>query len=93
MKFEWDENKNQINQKKHGIDFETAVRIFLDDNRLEIYDFSHSGWEDRYITIGMIQERIVILTLVYTERGDTIRVISARKATNEERRIYYAGNL
>lgn len=90
MTFEWDDNKEQINIKKHGMDFETASRVFDDDNRLEIYDDLHSEYEDRYITIGMIDEITCIAMVVYTERGtDVIRIISARKATPKERRKYY----
>lgn len=90
MTFEWDDNKEQINIKKHGMDFETASRVFDDESRIEIYDDLHSDYEDRYITIGMIDEITCIAMVVYTERGtDVIRIISARKATPKERRKYY----
>lgn len=84
MQFEWDDEKEQINIKKHGIDFETAALIFDDENRLEIYDEAHSEYEDRYIN-GVA----VIAMVVYTERGEAIRLISAREATKKERRMYY----
>ena len=51
MKFEWDEDKNELNLKKHGIDFETAMLVFNDLHRIEIYDMEHSINEDRYNTI------------------------------------------
>ena len=90
MTFEWDDNKEQINIKKHGMDFATASHVFDDEYRLEIYDDLHSDYEDRYITIGMIDEITCIAMVVYTERGtDVIRIISARKATPKERRKYY----
>lgn len=89
MLFEWDDEKNHINMRKHGIDFETAARVFADENRLELYDEEHSDYEDRYITIGMIDNVAYIVMVVYTERENAIRLISARKATNQERRIYY----
>ena len=89
MQFEWDEEKEQINIKKHGIDFETAARVFGDENRLEFYDEVHSENEDRYITIGMIDEMAYIVMVVYTEREEAIRLISARKATKQEGRMYY----
>ena len=90
MIFEWDDNKEQINIKKHGMSFQTASRIFADENRLEIYDELHSDFEDRYITIGLIDEIMYVATVVYTERGDdVVRIISARKATQKERRAYY----
>ncbi len=89
MQFEWDEEKNQRNLKIHGIDFETAARVFADPHRLERYDDSHSDDEDRYITIGEINGKAYIVMVVYTERGEVTRIISARKATSQERRSYY----
>ncbi len=89
MVFEWDDNKEQINIRKHGIDFSTAALIFADQNRIEIYDELHSRYEDRYITIGMMGGVAYVAAVVYTERNDSIRLISARKATKQERRMYY----
>lgn len=87
MKFEWDENKNAINIKKHHIDFEDAVLVFADPYRIERYDRSahNDSAEDRWQTIGKIGK---IVFVCYTERGDTVRLISARIATVEERRLY-----
>ena len=81
-----DEEKNQLNLKKHGIDFETAMFVFNDLQRIEIYDVEHSISEDRYNTIGMVHD---VLFVVYTERKENIRLISARLATKTERSIYY----
>ena len=89
MQFEWDEEKNKRNLKIHGIDFEMAARVFADPHRLEKYDDSHSDDEDRYITIGEINGTAYIVMVVYTERGEVTRIISARKATSQERRAYY----
>lgn len=89
MFFEWDENKEKINIKKHGIDFRTAALVFQDKNRIEWFDEVHSEYEDRYITIGEINGVAIVLMVVYTEREDAIRLISARKATTQERRAYY----
>ena len=86
MNFEWDEEKNLLNVQKHHIGFDTAKKIFNDKSRIEIYDIWHSSVEDRYITIGMVEE---VLFVVYTERNRNIRLISARLATEKERRIYY----
>ena len=83
---EWDDEKNSINISKHGIDFETAAYIFNDINRIEMYDELHSDDEDRYYTIGRVGD---ILFVVYTDRGDTLRLISARFATKQEEAIYY----
>ena len=89
MKIEWDTNKNDANMKKHHISFETAARVFLDENRLDYYDIVHSMNEDRYITIGLVEEVIVV---VYTLRKTRIRIISARLATRKERDLYYEEN-
>ena len=86
QKFEWDEGKAALNLKRHGISFETAAKVFQDENRIEIYDTAHSMEEDRYITIGLAGE---VLFVVYTERTPNIRLISARLATERERRLYY----
>ena len=85
MQFEWDAEKAALNLKKHGVDFRDAVQVFNDVNRIEWYDFAHSDEEDRYNTIGMVRQ---VLFVVYTERREKTRIISARKATSRERRIY-----
>lgn len=89
MKIEWDTNKNDANMKKHHISFETAARVFLDENRLDYYDIVHSINEDRYITIGLVEE---VLVVVYTLRLAKIRMISARLVTRKERELYYEEN-
>ena len=86
LKFEWNSEKAKINKKKHGISFETAVRVFLDENRYEEYDELHSDFEDRMKTIGYVGK---ILTVIYTERGDRNRIISARQADKDEEERYY----
>ncbi len=90
MKFEWDDNKEQINIRKHNIKFSTAAMVFKDEFRLEFYDERHSTYyEDRYLTIGLIDDIAVIVVVVYTERCEYIRIISARRANSHERRLYY----
>ena len=87
LQFEWDEEKEKSNIEKHGIDFETASHVFLDPNRMEYYDKAHSTLEeDRYITIGLVGD---VLTVVYTERVEALRIISARVATKKEKEAYY----
>ncbi len=86
MRFEWDEDKNAINKEKHKISFETAAYVFDDPYYIEMFDFEHSAEEDRYIAIGKVGD---ILFVVFTERKDTVRLISARLATNAERSLYY----
>lgn len=89
LRFEWDEEKDLSNQKKHGISFETAAYVFQDEHYIEMYDFEHSIDEDRYIAIGRVGD---LLFVVFTERGEAIRLISARLATESERRLYYDQN-
>lgn len=86
MTFEWDEEKNLLNQRKHGISFETAAYVFEDENYIEMYDFEHSKEVDRYIAIGCVGD---VLFVVFTEKKENIRLISARAATESERRLYY----
>ena len=89
LRFEWDEEKAERNIKKHGVAFETAAKVFLNENRIEIFDETHSTDEERYITIGLAGE---VLFVVYTERTARIRLIAERLATARERKIYY-GNI
>lgn len=89
LSFEWDENKNQKNIVKHGIDFSYAIGVFCDNQRIEFYDKNHSMNEDRYITIGKVHE---ILFVVFTERTNNIRIISARIATTKEKELYYGNS-
>lgn len=83
---EWDDRKNEINKRKHGISFETAAHVFEDINRIEYFDEAHSADEDRFIVIGLVRN---VLFVVYTDRGDATRIISARKATEAETEVYY----
>ena len=90
MEFEWDELKNEANKRNHGISFETAAFVFNDENRIEIYDVVHSKInDDRYITIGKVRK---VLYVVFTEREDKIRIISARLAEKKEKEIYYGNS-
>ena len=85
MQFEWDADKAALNLKKHGVRFETAALVFNDENRIEFFDYAHSDFEERYNTIGKVDE---VLFVVYTERKTLTRIISARIATPAERRMY-----
>jgi uncharacterized DUF497 family protein len=81
--FEWDTRKAEQNIRKHGISFEEATSVFGDPLAGIIADPAHSEGEERYIVRGQ-SERLRILVVVYTERELTIRIISARVATNRE---------
>ena len=83
---EWDDNKAEMNWKKHRIHFEDAALIFLDENRIDEVDEEHSDYEERRKVSGMVEN---ILFVVYTERGEKLRLISARNATRREKEDYY----
>jgi uncharacterized protein len=85
MNYEWDEHKRQANVKKHGIDFVDVPELF-DGDIIIIPDERLDYGETRFIGIGMLRNQIVVVA--YTERGENIRIISARKATKNEQ-IYY----
>ena len=88
--FEWDEEKSRSNFRKHKISFEEARTIFYDPLSITINDLKHSIDEHRYIDIGC-SAKGRILVVVYTERRSNIRIISCRRATKSERRIYEGG--
>jgi uncharacterized protein len=75
--------------RQHGIDFPTAVRVFLDPHRIEREDTRISYGETRFQVIGMVG--VQVLVLIYTPRADQIRTVSARKANRRERRAYDTG--
>jgi uncharacterized DUF497 family protein len=85
--FEWDPEKARNNVRKHSITFDEASTAFSDTLSLTIHDPLHSEDEERYILMGL-SCRNRVLTIVHTERGDKIRIISARKATKKERSYY-----
>ena len=87
--FEWDESKAKSNLKKHGVSFEEAQSVFFDENARIVPDPEHSDDEDRFILLG-ISANVRILTVCHCYRQDekTVRIISARKATNHEAMQY-----
>lgn len=87
MIFEWDEDKAKTNLKKHRVSFEEAESVFYDPLSVTIPDPDHSIDEHRFIDIGTSEEN-KLLIVVYTERKDRIRIISARKASKAERKMY-----
>ena len=90
LNFEWDEEKAQVNLKKHRVSFEEAMTVFVDPLSMTISDTDHSVNEFRYIDVGR-SEKCRLLVVVYAERGSNIRLISCRKATHSERRRYEDG--
>lgn len=88
MNFEWDANKCSANKAKHGIDFDTAKNIWLDENRIEIH--APHPIENRRIMIGKHDNKL--WTAIFTIRGDSIRIISVRRSRKKEEMLYEKEN-
>ena len=90
IKFEWDAAKAASNARKHGISFEEAKSVFYDEFAIQFYDPENSELEeDRFLMLGLSSEsRILLVCHCELDSGNTIRIISARKATRNERRFY-----
>ena len=92
LKFEWDEAKNRENQRKHGVSFAEAQTVFFDETAVEFYDDEHFEWEDRFLLLGLSTKLRVLLVCHCLREGDSVvRIISARKATKNERGLYPEG--
>ena len=90
MRFEWDDNKAESNAVKHGITFEEAVTVFADPDLLFTEDTQHSQGEEREWAMG-ITESGLLGVVVFTMRGEQIRIISARISTKKEQQSYESG--
>ena len=91
MKFEWDDTKNITNQEKHGVSFEEAIEVFDDALQISKLDHRFNYFEERWITIGTTKKKhiLVVANLFFSDEGEEIiRIISARKANNSERKTY-----
>ena len=89
MIFVWDENKAEINIRKHGVSFPEAQSVFDDYDALQIYDPDHSEEEDRFILLGISSAlRVLVVCHCFRENDEQIRIISARKATKNEKSTY-----
>ncbi len=90
--FEWDDNKDKLNQKKHGITFEEASSVFYDENAIMFDDPEHSEDEERFVLLGMSEAANVCMVChCYRKSDSVIRIISARKATRKEEDRYVKG--
>jgi uncharacterized protein len=90
LSFEWDQRKSKSNLKKHGVSFEEAQTVFLDENALRFFDPEHSSDEDRFIMLGMsFRLRVLVVCHCLRESDSVIRVISARKADKREAAAYW----
>ena len=92
VKFEWDPAKGIKNQLKHGVSFKEAQSVFYDEYAIQFYDEEHSEKEDRFLMLGQSNEsRVLLICHCERDAGETIRIISARKATKTERKHYKGG--
>jgi len=92
LRFTWDKSKSKANQKKHGISFEEAQTVFFDENAIEYFDPDHSESEDRFLLLGLSSSlRILVVSHCYRKRESLIRIISTRKATKKEQKVYTGG--
>jgi uncharacterized DUF497 family protein len=91
MVFEWDAQKSATNLRKHGVSFAEAGTIFGDELSITVPDPDHSDQEDRYITIGRSNLQRLLM-VAHTDRGENIRIISARELTKTERKEYEEAN-
>ena len=90
MRYEWDDEKNEINEKKHGISFSEATTVFDDDEALFMNDPDHSIDEDRFLILGLSSKsNMLVVCHCYRGDDDIIRIISAREATKTETKQYY----
>ena len=90
LRFEWDEDKNRENIKKHGVSFQEAQTIFLDENAKRFFDPDHSQDEDRFIMLGMsFKLRVLVVCHCHRKNDTVIRIISARKADKHEAKDYW----
>lgn len=89
LRFEWDPRKESANRRKHGVSFEEALTVFSDDNAILIDDPEHSAAEDRFILLGVSAAlRTLVVVHAYRGRDNVIRLISARRATRTEQKVY-----
>jgi len=89
IRFEWDQKKAELNVRKHNVSFEDAQSVFSDERALLIDDPDHSEDEDRFVLLGLSQSlRLLVVVHCYRAEGQTVRIISARKADADERSIY-----
>lgn len=89
IEFAWDDQKNKLNQKKHGVRFEEAQTVFYDPRAVQFFDPDHSENEDRFIFLGLsVRMNILIVCHCYREKDWLVRIISARKADKNERKHY-----
>ncbi|MBI4227082.1 MAG: BrnT family toxin [Candidatus Omnitrophica bacterium] len=94
IRFAWNEGKNRVNQRKHGVSFEEARSVFYDERAIEFPDPEHSQQEDRFLLLGLSGRlRVLLVCHCFREDDEVIRILSVRKATKKEFDYYERGTL
>lgn len=89
IRFSWDDRKNITNQNKHSVSFEEAQSVFFDEHAIEYDDLDHTEDEDRFLMLGLSYKvRVLVVSYTLRKYDGTIRIISARKATKKEQKVY-----
>lgn len=90
LRFEWDQKKEKVNVRKHGVSFEEVRTTFYDENAVQFYDPDHSGEEDRFILLGLsLKPQVLVVCHCCRKRETVVRIISARKADKDEELEYW----
>jgi uncharacterized DUF497 family protein len=90
LRFEWDQKKDSVNVKKHGISFEEARTAFFDENAIQFHDPDHSAEEDRFLLLGLsFKPQVLVVCHCFRESETVVRIISARKADKDEELEYW----
>ncbi len=91
LKFEWDDQKDKINTKKHGVSFDEARTVFYDEDAIQFFDPEHSEDEDRFILLGTsFKLKTLVVCHCFRLEETVIRIISARKADRDEEQVYWS---
>lgn len=92
IKFSWDARKAKQNLTKHKVSFEEASTVFFDERAIEFFDPDHSEQEDRFLMLGLsCRLRVLVVSYCFRKKGLEIRIISARRATSKEQKVYNRG--
>ncbi len=88
--FEWDDTKDESNQTKHGVAFEEAQTVFFDESAIQFNDPDHSMDEERFLLLGFsLRLKVLVVCHCYPSDESIIRIISARRATKKEQKVYF----
>ena len=91
LKFEWDNNKDKINSKKHGVSFDEAQTVFYDEYAIQFFDPDHSEDEDCFLLLGMsFKLKTLVICHCFKQEETIVRIISARKADKDEKQAYWS---